>query len=170
MSTEQHARYATRRGWAAPDPANVTIRLATLNDLPGLTTLFDAYRMFYGFASGHRAAGEFLAARLSRHESTILVAVRRPNEELVGFAQLFPGFSSLSLGAVIVLNDLFVIPSARQHGVGGRLVDAAVEYARQSGAIRVDLETHPENSAAMELYRDKGFVPDIEFMHMSRSL
>src|SRR5438093_118901 len=133
MSAEQYTRYASRSVWPPPDPASFTIRFASLDDIAGLTTLFDAYRMFYGRASAHRAAGEFLAARFSAGESIVLVAVRQRTEEIVGFAQLFRGFSSLSLGGVIVLNDLFVIPSARRHGVGGHLVDAAVEYARQAG-------------------------------------
>lgn len=170
MSAEQYTRYTPRSAWPVPDAGSFTIRFASMEDIPGLTTLFDAYRMFYGRASGHRAAGEFLAARVSAGESTVLVAVRQRIGEIVGFAQLFRGFSSLALGAVIVLNDLFVIPSTRRHGVGGRLVDAAIEYARQTGALRVDLEAHPENAAAMRLYREKGFVVDEEFVHLSVSL
>src|SRR5579884_3521852 len=146
MSAEQYTRYAPRSAWPPPDAASVAIRLASMADLSSLTTLFDAYRVFYGRASAHRAAGEFLAARLSAGESIILVAVRQRTDEILGFAQLFRGFSSLSLGTVIVLNDLFVIPSARRHGVGGRLVDASIAYAGQSGALRVDLESHPDNA------------------------
>jgi len=169
MSAEQYTRYAPRSAWPPPEAASSTIRLASMDDIPRLTTLFDAYRVFYGRASAHRAAGEFLAARLSTGESIILVAGRPRSDEIVGFAQLFRGFSSLSLGAVIVLNDLFVIPSARRHGVGGRLVDAAIEYARQIAALSVDLEAHPDNAAAIRLYREKGFVADEEFVHMTLS-
>src|SRR5436305_5586709 len=73
MSAEQYTRYASRSVWPPPEPASFTIRFASLDDIPGLTTLFDAYRMFYGRASAHRAAGEFLAARFSAGESIVLV-------------------------------------------------------------------------------------------------
>jgi GNAT superfamily N-acetyltransferase len=170
MSIDQYAPHIQRAVPPTSDATAVTIRLATMTDIPRLATLFDAYRVFYGLASAHRAAGEFLAARLSAGESIILLGVRRTNQEIVGFAQLFLGFSSLSLGAVIVLNDLFVVPSARRHGVGGRLVDAAIEHARQCGALRIELETHPDNAPAMQLYREKGFVVSDEFVHMNLSM
>src|SRR3982751_1766072 len=83
---------------------HVTIRFATIDDLASLTTLFDAYRVFYGLAANPAAAREFLAARLSRGESVVLLGVDE-HEDIIGFAQLFRGFSSLSLGTVFVLND-----------------------------------------------------------------
>ena len=148
------------------------VRLATTRDLPRLTILFDAYRQFYGLESNTEGAAEFLSARLARGESVVLVATisgsATGGEEIVGFAQLYPTFSSLSLGSVIVLNDLFVEPKARRLGAGGRLLDAAIEYAQGAGALRLTLETHPDNEAAKRLYRAKGFVVDSsDFTEMS---
>lgn len=151
--------------------ARIAIRFASTPDLPCLTALFDAYRMFYGLASDRAAAAAFLAARLQHNESVVLVGVLAEPasgaEAIVGFAQLYRGFSSLALGTVIVLNDLYVASSARRLGVGGRLVDAATDYAKQVGAIRVSLETRPDNAEALRLYRAKGFVPDDEYAHLS---
>lgn len=169
MTAQGYTRYWPRPVSSAPTATSVTIRLATVDDMQVLTMLFDEYRVFYGLASDPRGAGEFLAARLSAGESVVLLAVGDPHEGIVGFTQLFRGFSSLSLGTVIILNDLFVVPSARRRGVGGQLVDAAVEYAKQCGALRLDLEAHPDNAPAMRLYHAKGFVWNIEFAHMSRS-
>lgn len=164
----QQTRHSTTAALLAPSAANVGIRFATTRDLPRLTSLFDAYRVFYGLAPNPPAAAQFLSTRLARDESVILVGTI--HDDVVGFAQLFRTFSSLSLGSVIVLNDLYVDPSARRRGIGGRLVDSAVEYAKQWGAIRLDLEAHPDNAPALELYREKGFVPSAEFAHLSRSV
>lgn len=170
MTAQGYTRYWPRSVSPAPLATNITIRFATIDDLPGLTTLFDAYRLFYGLASNPSGARDFLAARLSAGESVVLLAIGESHEDVLGFAQLFRAFSSLSLGTVIVLNDLFVVPCARQRGVGGRLVDAAADYATQCGALRVDLEAHRDNAPAMRLYRAKGFVWNSEFAHMSRSI
>lgn len=154
--------------------SSIAIRFATSRDLECLTTLFDAYRVFYGLASDSDAAGAFLSDRLTRDESVILVATldtpTLQDQEPIGFAQLYRAFSSLSLGFVIVLNDLFVAPHARRLGIGGRLVDAAAAYARESGALRLELEAHPDNVPALRLYREKGFVADTEFTRLSLSL
>ena len=156
---------------ARPDD-KVAVRRATTRDLPHLTALFDAYRAFYGLESNVDGAEAFLSARLARDESVVLVATLSSSatgdEAIVGFAQLYPTFSSLSLGSVIVLNDLFVEPHARRLGVGGKLIDAATEHARGAGALRLTLETHLNNEGAQRLYRAKGFVKDdSDFMQMS---
>jgi hypothetical protein len=52
----------------------VSIEQATSRDLDDLVPLFDAYRRFYARPSDLLLAREFLAARLSRGESVILVA------------------------------------------------------------------------------------------------
>src|SRR5690348_4160187 len=117
--------------------AGIAIRFASARDLPRLTTIFDAYRVFYGLTSDPAASAAFLCARLERDESVVLVASAEGDEDIIGFAQLYRAFSSLSLGAVIVLNDLFVEPSARRLGVGGLLVDAAADYAKRVGARRL---------------------------------
>src|SRR5690348_12794507 len=154
---------------------SLAIRFATTRDLARLTTLFDAYRMFYGLESNAEGAAAFLAARLAREESVVLVGTLARSaggdEEIVGFAQLYRTFSSLSLGSVIVLNDLYVAPNARRLGVAGRLMDAAMAYARRAGAVRLDLETRHDNEPALRLYRAKGFVAASgDFTHMSLTL
>lgn len=149
----------------------IAIRFASTQDLPRLTALFDAYRVFYGLESDLDAAAAFLSARLSREESVVLLGIisspESGEEEIVGFAQLYRAFSSLSLGSVIVLNDLFVAPSARRLGVGSGLVDAATAYAKEVGALRLTLETRPDNNPALRLYRAKGFVTESDYAQMS---
>ncbi|MGI9089617.1 MAG: GNAT family N-acetyltransferase, partial [Gemmatimonadaceae bacterium] len=79
-------------------------------------------------------------------------------------------FSSVSLGNIAVLNDLFVTPTHRGRGIAAMLVDAAVAHARWSGAIRLELATQRSNDTALRLYRAKDFVVDTEFVHLSRAL
>jgi ribosomal protein S18 acetylase RimI-like enzyme len=70
---------------------------------------------------------------------------------------LYPTFSSVRAARVYVLNDLYVAESARRQGVGEALLHAAAEFGRERGAIRLELETAPDNLRAQSLYRAQGW-------------
>lgn len=82
--------------------SNITVRQAVLSDLEALVPLFDGYRQFYGRASDLSAAHEFLPARFNHGESVLFIA--HEDNTPVGFTQLYPSFSSVSLARVFVLN------------------------------------------------------------------
>lgn len=56
-----------------------------------------------------------------------------------------------------LLEDLFVLSSARGAGLGRALVALALERARERGARRVELDVNDNNHAALALYRSFGF-------------
>lgn len=142
----------------------ITTRQASVADLDLLAPLFDGYRQFYRGAPDLAGARAFLQARLERKESVILLA--EDGAHAVGFTQLYPSFSSLSMGSTFVLNDLFVVQAARKRGAGAALLTAAVHYARSAGAIALSLSTARDNATAQSLYRALGWQQDqtyIEF-------
>ena len=130
----------------------------TANDLDALASLFDAYRQFYDQASNVAGARAFLAERIALHESVLLLAEH--DGTAVGFVQLYPLFSSVRMGRVWVFNDLYVAPSARRMGVARALLDASTAFARERGALGLQLETGPDNQNAQALYRDAGWTQD----------
>jgi hypothetical protein len=93
----------------------ITVRQAVLSDLEALAPLFDSYRQFYGRASDLSAATAFLSARFNHNESVLFIA--HEGDKTVGFTQLYPSFSSVSMARILVLNDLFVDEHARRKGV-----------------------------------------------------
>src|SRR5580704_3513543 len=107
-------------------------RLHPDDELRSAVDLFIQYLEFYGMRVERARARDFLEARLEREESVILLA---DLEGLtVGFLQAYPGFSSLALKPLWVLNDLFVLPLARMNGVGRVIVRAFLLWAREQGA------------------------------------
>ena len=54
---------------------------------------------------------------------------------------------------------MWVDPDARRQGVGARLVEAVVSWAREREAPEVHLWVADGNEAALELYRRIGFEP-----------
>ena len=134
------------------------VRQTTILDLEQLAPLFDRYRQFYGRASDVAAAREFLFARFTNKESTLLIA--HEDERPVGFTQLYPSFSSVSLARIFILNDLFVHEQARRKGVASALMSAAVKFASTLGAVRLSLSTAITNDAAQALYHSAGWKRD----------
>ena len=56
------------------------------------------------------------------------------------------------------IEDVVVDSSARGHGVGEALNQAALAEARARGAVTVDLTSRPSREAANRLYQKLGFV------------
>jgi ribosomal protein S18 acetylase RimI-like enzyme len=56
------------------------------------------------------------------------------------------------------IEDVVVDDAARGHGVGAALNIAALDEARQQGAVTVDLTSRPSREAANKLYKKLGFV------------
>jgi ribosomal protein S18 acetylase RimI-like enzyme len=135
----------------------------TLEQVELVAPLFDAYRQFYGQPPDIDGAQRFLAERLGRGESVILAVVE--DGRALGFTQLYPSFSSVSMKPIWILNDLFVADDARRKGVGARLLRAARDHALKTGAVRLALSTALTNTTAQALYERDGWRRDDEFFH-----
>jgi ribosomal protein S18 acetylase RimI-like enzyme len=86
------------------------------------------------------------------------------DEKVIGFTQLYPSFSSISLARIFILNDLFVLKQARRRGVATTLISAAVKFATASGAARLSLSTAVTNDTAQALYHATGWKRDEQFL------
>ena len=135
---------------------------ATLNELDSVAVLFDNYRQFYEQAPDYDGCRDYLEARIKNDESVIFVAADEAGE-LMGFTQLYHTFCSVARSPIIQLYDLFVDPSARRRGIGRKLMHHATDYAKASGASRLQLETGIENSQAQALYEQLGWVRETRF-------
>lgn len=141
---------------------DITVRQALLPDLDLLAPLFDGYRQFYGRESNVQAARDFLLARFCHNESILFIAM--DGDDPVGFTQLYPSFSSVSLARTFILNDLFVNRQGRRKGVASRLLAAAATFAGDLGAIRLTLSTAVTNEAAQACYASAGWKRDDNFL------
>lgn len=159
-----------------PAPAReitpVTVRQAVVADLDEFAALFDQYRRFQGQPSDLAAARAFLHARFDHGESVLFIAHGAGEaggtgaaHEPLGFAQLYPIFSSVTLSRAFILNDLFVAEAGRRKGVASALLAALEAHAWSFGAARVTLNVARDNASAQALYRERGWTQDQQF-HM----
>ncbi|MFN6571689.1 GNAT family N-acetyltransferase [Dendronalium sp. ChiSLP03b] len=142
--------------------------LAAAEHLENLSVLFDLYRVFYQQTSDLESAKKFLYKRLQNRDSVIFVVNVENN--LVGFTQLYPSFSSVSMKRVWILNDLFVQEVYRNKGVARLLMEAAENYAKETKAVRIVLATQIANTVAQKLYESRGYLKDEEFYHYTLRL
>jgi ribosomal protein S18 acetylase RimI-like enzyme len=140
-----------------------TVRRASAADLEPLSSLFDQYREFQGMPPDRAAARAFLAARFEHDDSVVLIA--EDGAAPLGFAQLYPSYSSVALARVFVLNDLFVHGSARRKGVASKLLAAVESHAFAHGAVRMTLNVARDNLPGQALYEARGWRQDTQF-HM----
>lgn len=138
-------------------------RQASITDLKSLATLFNKYREFYKQGSNLDGAEQFLSERLNKNESIIFVA-EDDSAGIVGFTQLYPSFSSVSLKRLWILNDLFVSNDHRGKGAAKGLLDAAVEFAKSTNARGLTLKTAQDNLEAQRLYEAHGWKKDGQYL------
>jgi ribosomal protein S18 acetylase RimI-like enzyme len=138
------------------------VHQADVHDLDALVPLFDAYRQFYKQASDPDRARRFLHERFAHAESEVFLAVDQHGAAL-GFTQLYPLFSSVRCVRTYLLNDLYVAPAARGHGVGASLLTAAAEFARAVGAANLSLSTAVDNAIAQKLYESLGWKRETDY-------
>lgn len=138
------------------------IKKATIEDLDSIVTLFDLYRQFYEQPSDPEAAKIFLSDRIKSNESVIFLAVDEYNYKGTGFVQLYPLFTSVGMKRIWLLNDLFVHPDHRKKGVAEALMEKSREFAVETCAKGIILETQKTNSQAQNLYDKLGYKRDKE--------
>ena len=126
--------------------------------LHDLIPLFDGYRIFYDQETDFLSARDFLTDRLTNKESIIYLVYIEENP--VGFIQLYPIFSSVTMEPMYILNDLFVDSSYRNIGVGGSLIQTAKDLCHEKNFKGMALETQTSNKIAQGLYEKVGFVKD----------
>ena len=141
----------------------MVIRKVKKKDIEQLSVLFDKYRIFYKQQPDMAGAKAFLKKRFKRKEAVIFVAEER--KELVGFTQLFPVFSSVSMKRTWLLNDLYVNEKARGKGVAGKLLNAARKFGNKTNSKWLLLQTAADNVTAQKVYERNGWIKETDFFY-----
>jgi GNAT superfamily N-acetyltransferase len=142
-------------GERAPPPA-VVLREPRPGDLGWIVSRHGAlYGAEYGWDERLEAlTAEIVAAFVREHD---------PGRERCWIAEL----AGENVGSVLLVKDteetarlrlLLVEPSARGHGIGGKLVQEAIDFARASHYRRITLWTHSVLTAARRIYQKAGFT------------
>ncbi|MCE9506958.1 MAG: GNAT family N-acetyltransferase [Alphaproteobacteria bacterium] len=133
------------------------IRQATASDLDGLG------RIAAEMGTVHEP-GYFERCLAEQREKKRVVLIAAQAVRPVGYVQLIwqPLYQPFRKQDIPEIQDLNVIPEARQQGLGGRLVEACEALVRQAGksAAGIGVGLYSRYGAAQRLYVKKGYIPD----------
>jgi ribosomal protein S18 acetylase RimI-like enzyme len=135
--------------------AQTPIRLASAADALDFGRLLHAFNVEFSEPTPDaEVIAERAAPLIESGEVTVLLAGDGPD----GFAELRfrPSLYTGTLDAY--LEELYVVPGRRGHGLGRALLEAAMERARERGAAHIDLGTSENDVAARALYESAGFT------------
>jgi ribosomal-protein-alanine N-acetyltransferase len=143
----------------AAEAATVRIRPATAADLDGVLAI---ERVSFSDPPWSRAS---FAALIGDPQAHFLVATVEGADAMVGRGAGHPVASAV-VGYVVTwvaadegdLSNLAVVPEMRRRGLGGRLLDAAIERARAAGVRALYLEVRESNATALRLYSSRRFA------------
>jgi GNAT superfamily N-acetyltransferase len=133
------------------------IELATTSDIPRLCELLGIlFTQESEFSPNPALQAEALRSILDSPETGELLVLRE-NGGIVGMVSLLYTVSTFLGGRVAILEDMVVEPAQRGKGLGGVIVQAAIEHARKAGCRRITLLTDGHNVAARRFYEAVGF-------------
>ena len=105
------------------------------------------------------ATEEALAAALFGPNPRVFADLALWNGEPAGFALWFYNFSTFRGRHGIYLEDLFVRPAFRGHGIGRALLRHLARRCRAEGLARLEWWVLDWNEPALRFYRSLGAVP-----------
>ena len=86
----------------------------------------------------------------------------------IGFVHYYFHPSSFNVDDVCMIEDLYVAPSARRHGVGRWLVEAVAQIAAEEKAPAIYWKTSAANRSAIALYQQ--LAEQTEFLSFRKHL
>ena len=147
-------------------PVSVTIRPAQAHELPLVLEFIRELAVYERLEHEVQATTADLAVALFGPRPFAEVVFACLEGEPVGFALFFQNFSTFLGKPGIYLEDLFVRPQARGHGIGRRLLAWLARTTLERGCARLDWAVLDWNLPSIGFYRSLGAVAQDEWTTM----
>ncbi len=139
--------------------AAISIRRAVEDDLPLILRFIEALSDYEKLRDKCVATEERLRATLFAGHPAAEVIIASIDRKPVGFALFFHNYSTFLAQSGLFLEDLFVDPDARGHGVGRALLSSLAQIAIDRDCGRLEWSVLDWNELAISFYRSIGAVP-----------
>lgn len=135
----------------------IEVRAVASRDVPEVITLVTEVLAEFGlvFGEGSATDAELHALPASYEAGGGAFWIARRGDELLGTCGMFPVAPS-----IYELRKMYLRPASRGLGLGRRMLDVAIAWARGRGATHVVLDTIHEMQQAIAFYEANGFVRD----------
>ena len=131
---------------------------ATERDIPLIFSLIKALAEYEELSDAVVASEESLRESLfGRRAAETIIAYC--GDEPAGFAMFFPTFSTFKGVPGMYLEDLYVVPKFRRHGLGTLFLQRLAQIAIERGYGRVEWSVLDWNELAIGFYKGLGAEP-----------
>lgn len=144
------------------DSSTFTIRSAIPADAPALFNLIQALADYEKLSDAVTGSVEALSEHLFGSRPCVEAIVAECADQVVGFALFFPNYSTFLTKPGIYLEDLFVLPEFRGHGIGKALLASLAQVALSRGCGRLEWSVLDWNEPSIAFYKRMGaaVLPD----------
>ena len=133
-----------------------SIRLATFNGLPKLTTLVVTFHQEEGILSDPKQRDRVLIRLLvvSPHGAVYMIGPRNSPMGYVVFSFIW----SVKFGGLeAMIDEIYLRHNVRGKGVGKSILKRLFRTMAAHGVHNLSLEVHPKNTKAIQFYKALGF-------------
>ncbi len=141
----------------------VEIRFGEPRDVALITQLIRELARYEKLEHEVAATEEKVAKALFGKRPYAETLIAEVNGEPAGFALFFHNFSTFLAQPGIYLEDLFVKPEQRSHGVGRALLERLAQIAVQRDCGRLEWAVLDRNEDAIRFYERLGAKPNAEW-------
>ena len=138
---------------------SIRLEPATAKDVPVILRFINELAEYEKLSHEVVATEDTLGASLFGSRPAAEVVIAYAGNDPVGFALYFPTFSTFLGRPGIYLEDLYVTPSRRGHGIGRRLLAHIARVAVDRGYGRMEWSVLNWNEPALAVYRKIGARP-----------
>jgi GNAT superfamily N-acetyltransferase len=134
-----------------------TVRPAAASDIPQLLALVRRYWDYEHIGAFDALRVELLLQQLLSEPRLGAACVAEAEGHLTGYLIAVTVLSLEHGGLMAEIDEFFVLPEARAHGVGTRLLEAAEAVLAARGCVRLQLQLAVGNAAARNFYERRGY-------------
>jgi GNAT superfamily N-acetyltransferase len=142
----------------------LNIRPATRADAATIASLVRELADYEKLLHEAKATDQDFLRELEAENPVIRVLIAEWNGQPAGFALYFFNFSTFVGRPGLYLEDLFVRPALRSHGIGRALLRALARIARERNCGRMEWAVLDWNEPALKFYKSLGARPMTEWI------
>jgi GNAT superfamily N-acetyltransferase len=141
----------------------VSLRSATAADVPQILAYIQGLAEYEKLSHACVATEESLRQTLFGPRPYAEVILGEFDGKPAGFALFFHNYSTFRAAPGIYLEDLYVLPERRGHGVGKALLKELAKLAVERGCARLEWSVLDWNTPAIDFYKSLGAEPQDEW-------
>jgi GNAT superfamily N-acetyltransferase len=141
----------------------VSLRSATAADVPQILAYIQGLADYEKLTHACVATEDSLRQTLFGPRPYAEVILGEYDGEPAGFALFFHNYSTFRAAPGIYLEDLYVLPERRGHGVGKALLKQLAKLAVERGCARLEWSVLDWNAPSIAFYKSLGAEPQDEW-------